>query len=126
MTKARYLGEPSPSGEREIDLGWRGQPSQERFLKGPIALKILEQAACLPGRTLDLWILIKHRTDLRQTQWVTLPKDVLAKWKIGRKAKSDGLRRLANAGMIELEHAAGHGVRVRLVVEKTPRKQRRR
>jgi hypothetical protein len=127
MEKVRYIGKTLPSGEREIDVGWRppsGQQKQrQRFLKGPIPLEQMAIISQLPGKAFELWLLIRHRTDLTKRSEVTLPSELLNEWGISKDAKAWGLRRLAEAGEIRVEHPPGHSAKVALI---SPRKRRKR
>jgi DNA-binding transcriptional regulator PaaX len=127
MEKIRYIGKTLPSGEREIDVGWRppsGQQKQRRrFLKGPIPIEQVAVVSQLPGKAFVLWLLIRHRADVTGKPEVTLPSELLERCGIGRDAKARGLRRLAKAGEIQVERRPGHSVRVRLI---SPRKRRTR
>jgi hypothetical protein len=128
MRKASYTGKPLPSGEREIDVGWRpssrpGQKSRQRFLKGPIPVGQIAAISQLPGKAFVLWLLIRHRIDLTGKPKVTLPSELLRECGIGKDAKADGLRRLAEAGEVEVEYRPGHSASVSL---RYPRKRRRR
>src|SRR5262245_40282839 len=117
MSRGRYIGKALPSGEREIDIGWRpsrGQPSKQRFLKGPLLLRQMAIISQLPGKAFELWLLIRYRTDLTGKSEITLPSELLKEWGIRRDAKADGLRRLVEAGEIQIEHQQGHSTKVKL------------
>ena len=126
MSKGKYVGKALPSGEREIDIGWRPslwQPSKQRFLKGPLLLRQMAIISQLPGKAFELWLLIRYRTDLTGKSEITLPSELLKEWGIRRDAKADGLRRLVEAGEIQIEHQQGHSTKVELI---NARKKRRR
>ena len=127
MEKVRYIGKALPSGEREIDVGWRpssGQQKQrQRFLKGPIPIEQIVVVSRLPGKAFVLWLLIRYRADVTGKAEVTLPSELLERCGISRDAKAAGLRRLSEIGEVQVERRPGHSARVRLI---SPRKRRKR
>ena len=101
----------------EIETPWSRQKRKRqngRFLKGPIPLELLRRAAVLSGRSLDLYILIRHRSDLRRGQAVTVPADMLTSWGISKDAKARALAALESAGLVAVERRPGRPVRVTL------------
>jgi hypothetical protein len=58
------MGDPQITGEHEIDIGLRKRPLRGLFIKGPLRLRELAPVARLPGKTLAVWLLIRHRVDL--------------------------------------------------------------
>ena len=48
-----------------------------RFLKGPIPLEAIAQAACLPGKALAVYLAVHHRCDLENRSNITLPAALL-------------------------------------------------
>jgi len=88
---------------------------QERFLKGPIALHLLLQAAQLPGAALSTYLAARHRADLRRRKTVTLPRAYLGEWGIGPDAYRRALIVLANADLIAVETHIGRATRVTLL-----------
>ena len=127
MEKVKYIGKALPTGEREIDVGWRPSPGQQKrqqFLKGPIPLERAATISRLPGKAFELWLLIKYRTDLRRGADVTLPSGLLSEWGISKDAKAAGLRRLSEMGEIQVERRPGRSAKVRLVSSRKRRKRR--
>ncbi len=105
--------------EAEVETVWlRGQRLRRasRFLKGPIPLAVLQKAARLPGRSLALYLAIRHRVDLQKSREVSLPTEYLAHWGISKYSK---LRAIAALERIELirvvDRAPGKSIRVALV-----------
>ena len=105
--------------ESEVETIWlRRQQLRRasRFLKGPIPLDVLQKAAHLPGRSLALYLAIRHRIDLRGTLEVSLPAEYLARWGISKYSK---LRAIAALERVELvwvvDRAPGRTMRVALV-----------
>jgi hypothetical protein len=67
----------------------------ERFLKGPIPLKDIAAAACLPGHALALFLAVHHQTALTGKPVVTLPARLLAE--LGKaEAPSRGVYKSSN------------------------------
>jgi hypothetical protein len=89
--------------ETEVETKWRRAQRRRRssrFLKGPIQLELLQQAARLPGKALAVYVAIRHRSDLQSSSEVTLPGDYLAAWGIDRDAKRRALAVLEDSGLI--------------------------
>ena len=107
----------------EVKTPWSRRKRERqigRFLKGPIPLELLRRAAVLPGRALGLYILIRHRSDLRLGQAVTLPADMLASWGIRKDAKARALAALEDAGLITVKRRLGHPVLASLTPSPRP------
>ena len=86
----------------------------ERFLKGPIPLKDIATAACLPGQALALFLAVHHQTALTGKPVVTLPARLLAELGISRGAKSRGLQVLEKAGLVTVARSRGRAARIQL------------
>ena len=79
----------------------------ERFLKGPIPMREIAVAACLPGHALALFLAVHHQTTLTGKPVVTLPSRLLADLGISRGAKSRGLKSLEKSGLIKVARSIG-------------------
>jgi hypothetical protein len=86
----------------------------ERFLKGPIPLRHIATAACLPGQALPLFLAVHHQTALTGKPVVTLPARLLADLGISRGAKSRGLQVLEKAGLVTVARSRGRAARIQL------------
>jgi hypothetical protein len=105
-------------GEREVETAWsvRGEVrKREAFLKGPIPLPPLLEAAILPGRALPLYLAIHHRVAVTGSTSVSLSSSYLRPWGIDKDAKSRALGVLEKVGLIVAERRAGRPTRVTLV-----------
>ena len=106
--------------ETEVETVWLKEHRRKnvsRFLKGPIPLTALQNAARLPGKTLALYLAIRHRADLEHSTAVSLPTAYLAAWGISKDAKRRAIIALEQAGLIQIaDRRPGHTVRVALVV----------
>ncbi len=110
--------DPEPTADVEVETRWTlagRKRSQNRFLKGPVLLKPLQAAARLPGRTLHLYLAIRHRCDLRRSRTVTLPSAYLRSWGLDKHAKSRALAGLELARLITVDRNRGHTVVVTLL-----------
>jgi DNA-binding MarR family transcriptional regulator len=86
----------------------------ERFLRGPIPLKDIATAACLPGQALALFLAVHHQTALTGKPSVTLPARLLAELGISRGSKSRGLKALEQSGLITVAQSKGRAARIQL------------
>lgn len=78
-----------------------------RFIKGPIPLDWISQAACLPGKTLHVALVLRYLTGVQKTNTVKLGAKPLANFGVGRDAKYDALNRLKQAGLIAVRQTSG-------------------
>ena len=102
---------------RRVETPWsrRGQQrAHARFLKA-VPLPLLQKAARLPGRALALYLAIRHQSDLRRGQTVTLSAAYLRDWGISRYAQDRGLVVLETVDLITVERRPGHPARVTVV-----------
>ena len=86
----------------------------ERFLKGPIPLRDIAAAAKLPGKSLALFLAVRHQTDLTSKPIITLPAGLLAQLGISRSAKARCLKSLEQAGLVDVERSKGRAARIQL------------
>jgi hypothetical protein len=89
--------------------------SGKRFIKGPLPLEWFEMASALPGKTLHVALAIWFQVGLERTTTVKLGQKRVARFAVSRDAKYDALRRLAEAGLIELEQRPGQAAQITLV-----------
>jgi hypothetical protein len=86
----------------------------ERFLKGPMPLRHIATAACLPGHALALFLAVHHQIALTGKPVVTLPARLLAELGISRGSKSRGLKALEQSGLITVARSKGRAARIQL------------
>jgi hypothetical protein len=105
--------------EAEVETIWlQGQRLRRasRFLKGPVPLAVLQQAARRPGKSLALYLAIRHRIDLRGMPEVSLPAEYLATWGISKYSKLRAIAALERAGLVRVVgRGPGRSMRVALV-----------
>ncbi len=105
--------------ETEVETAWLMEQRRKhapRFLKGPIPLTTLQKAARLPGKTLALYLALRHRADLACSSTVSLPTDYLNAWGIDKDAKHRALAALERVGLVRVvNRAAGRSMRVALI-----------
>jgi hypothetical protein len=85
--------------------GRQGSKQQKRtdpFLQIPHRA-IVRGAKVLGGRRLLVWLYIHHRVWADKRQTVTIGNQTLGAWGVSRKEKYTALRKLAGAGLIEVE-----------------------
>ena len=117
----RSLSESGASGEITSEVEVHTSVSRARarrtarFLKGPIPLQDIARAACLPGKSLAVYLAIHHRCDLEGRGTVTLPAKLLSQFGVNRNAKARALRHLEQAGLVVVERKVGGATHVSLV-----------
>ena len=93
---------------------WEDNPIQKRFLKGPIPLDWLTAAARLPGKAINVGIALWWLAGMSKTGVLKLTRQSQLALNTSKDAERDGLRRLQQAGLIELTAHPGqrHSVRI--------------
>jgi hypothetical protein len=107
---------------QELETKWGRDHSnrkKERFLKGPIPIPILHQVSHLPGKSLPLYLAIRHRSDLQRASTITLPSVYLLEWGIDKHSKRRALNALVIMGLITTSHQVGQSTRVTILEPKT-------
>jgi DNA-binding MarR family transcriptional regulator len=94
---------------RQSRKRWQG-----RFLKGPILLREIAQAARLPGQALALFLAVHHQTTLTGKPIITLPAKLLLELGISRDSKARGLKALERAGLVNVLRSKGKAARIQL------------
>lgn len=92
----------------------RHKPGEE-FLKGPIPLHWLREAALLPGKALAICLAIWFKAGATKKRTVHLTSKLLDKFGVGRKAGYRGLKKLESAGLISVYRHAGRCPRVTIL-----------
>jgi hypothetical protein len=87
----------------------------EAFLKGPIPLSWLEQAALLPGRSLHAAIALWYAAGLARSRSVALSNRSGRRFGLDRNAKYRALGWLEKASLITVERKLGSSPRVTLL-----------
>ena len=107
------------SREVEVETVWLREQRRRRasrFLKGPIPLALLQEAARLRGRALALYLVIRHRTALRRSPELSLPTNYLAAWGIDKDAKRRAITALERAGLVRVvDRGPGRSLKVALI-----------
>jgi hypothetical protein len=99
----------------------RHQPG-EPFLKGPVPWRWLTTAAGLPGKALQVGLLLWKAAGCRKSRSVPFCLAHGAEVGVTRKAGRHALRRLEAAGLVRVEHLPGRALQVTLLDpnERTP------
>ena len=84
-----------------------GAPLTGPFLKGPIPMAWLNEAAKLPGKAINLGIAIWWLAGMAQTKTFKLTGKALAQLGVSRDAAADALKRLEGRGLIRVQRAPG-------------------
>ena len=82
-------------------------PLTAPFLKGPIPMVWLNEAAKLPGKALNLGLAIWWLAGMAKTTAFKLTGKALEQLDISRDAASDALKRLEERGLIRVQRAPG-------------------
>ena len=82
-------------------------PLTAPFLKGPIPMAWLNEAAKLPGKALNLGIAIWWLAGMAQTKTFKLTGKALDQLGVSRDASADALKRLEGRGLIRVQRAPG-------------------
>jgi hypothetical protein len=90
-------------------------PSNGRFIKGPLPLAWFEGAAALPGRALHVALAIWFQVGLERSSTIKLGQKRASQFSVSRDAKYDALKRMTEAGLIEVEQSPGQAPRVTVV-----------
>ena len=87
----------------------------ETFLKGPVPLGWLAQAACLPGKALHVGVFLWFLAGLKNTCVVLLANGRLSGFGVNRSAKYRALNSLEAAGLVSVQRRRGRSPRVTLL-----------
>ena len=105
-----------PTKELPTSISRRGQrKKQERFLKGPIPLSLLQHATKLPGAALPVYLMARHRADLTGSETVTLPNAYLKDWGISPDRCRRALNALTTENLIFIQRINGRSTKVTLL-----------
>jgi hypothetical protein len=96
------------------------RPKGEEFLRGPIPMWWLQQAAQLPGPTVELGIVLWRMAFLRNDMAVQLTSTGLQEMNVDRSAKLRALMNMEKAGLIKVERKHGKNPVVTIVDERGP------
>ena len=83
-------------------------PTATLFLKGPVPLHWLGQAAALPGKTFQVAVALWWRHGMAKGQPFRLTRKALKIFAVERDAAGLGLLRLEHAGLIQVAGQPGH------------------
>jgi hypothetical protein len=86
----------------------------EAFLKGPIPWPWLVTAARLPGKALQVAVLLWREAGCRKSRTVTFCLSRGRELEMGEDTTRRALRRLAEAGLVSVQHPPGRGLLVTL------------
>ena len=90
------------------------------FIKGPIPVGWISEAAALPGKALHLALAIQWLSGMNKGAPGKVPKKVLATFSLSMDAYRDGLKRLEAAGLIRVSRLPGQSPLVRVVQPAQP------
>ena len=111
--------EMSHEGEVFTDLlhhALAAAPRGELFLRGPVPLEWLQQAAALPGKTLNVAIALWWLHGMAKGKPFKLTRQALKYLNVERDAASAGLIRLERAGLIGVERKPGQRPTISMLI----------
>lgn len=89
--------------------------TQAGFIKGPLPLDWMQAAARMPGRTLQVALVLWYLAGLKRSDTVRLSSEQLDAVGVSRDAKYDALQRLSAAGLVTVDQRPGRVPVVTLV-----------
>lgn len=78
-----------------------------QFIKGPLPLEWMSRAGCLPGKTLQVALVLWYISGLKKTKTFPLGTKALATMGVSRDAKYEALARLSDAGLVSITQHPG-------------------
>ena len=108
----------TPSKDRGSAFQGAGIPRHrkgEHFLKGPVPLNWLAQAARCGGKALSVAIILWYRAGLKRSPTVKVPRWTADKFDLRRHAKTRGLKALEHAGLVRVKRQQGGSPEVTLL-----------
>jgi hypothetical protein len=87
---------------------------QGEFLSGPIPIERIKRAKNISPLAVLLLLAIYHQTNLRRSEWVVVSLHLLNKFGLSWDHKKRYLKRLARAGLIEIDNRGKGSHPVRL------------
>ncbi|MYZ52116.1 hypothetical protein [Malikia spinosa] len=91
------------------------RPPTDGFIKGPLPLSWMTEAAQLPGKTLQVALALWYLSGLKKTYSVVLTSKTASLFGISRDAKYEAIDRLVKAGLVTVQQAPGKAPIVTLV-----------
>lgn len=85
------------------------------FIKGPLPLDWMQAAARMPGRTLQVALVLWYLAGLKKSDTVRLSSEHLDAVGVSRDAKYEALQRLSAAGLVTVDQRPGRAPVVTLV-----------
>jgi hypothetical protein len=122
-----YISNSSPHPDADIPVKrlkyvksneWSGYAEVRTtapFIRGPIPVGWLSQAAALPGKALHLALAIQWLLGMNKGAPVKVSRKALAHFCISTDAYRDGLKRLEAAGLVTVTRLPGQSPFVRVV-----------
>jgi len=87
----------------------------EKFLKGPVPLGWLAAAGCLPGKSLQVGVVLWFLAGLKKNRTIALPNKLLELFGVSRNAKYRAVRWLEDADLITVEHRSSRNPTITLL-----------
>ena len=107
LEKLTLTAPPSPTTAPASNLRQRTHRNDKRFLKGPVPLPWLMQAARLPGKTLEVGVVLWFLSGLTKNHVVKLSNHILREFGVDRHAKYRALKHLVYARLVSVSQQQG-------------------
>lgn len=98
--------------EREVE---KCQRRASLFVRGPLPMEWFARAASLPGRALDVGLLVWFRVGCEKRDRVVLRPSVRELFRLNRHAQYRALQALEAAGLVEVSRKSGAAPTVTLI-----------
>ncbi|MFU2207721.1 hypothetical protein [Solidesulfovibrio sp. C21] len=89
--------------------------AKKALFLAPIPLDWILRAGSLPGKSLQVALIIRHLTTIERSTWVHLKNKYLRQMSISRDAKRRALQCLEGAGLIAVSARVGGNPSVRII-----------
>jgi hypothetical protein len=93
----------------------KGRRPRQEFIRGPLPVPWLAQAAALPGRALAVALAIWFRSGIEGSRTVTLFPSAIEKFKVNRFSAYRALAALEQAGLIAVTRQRGRSPSVTII-----------
>jgi hypothetical protein len=113
--RIRWPALPSDDDVQAVEVEIPGSPPPRRRYIPSIAESLFDQLNRLPGECLPVYMILTQLCKLQRSKTVALTTARLERSGVGRKQKAEALRRLVDAGFIQVSSTNGKNPLVTLL-----------